>query len=454
MILMATVLVAGVHGLGGPALVTGQEWLYRREVLPEQFIYFLATRYLVALIGLATIVVVYLVAARLRGRAAGLLAAAALAVAPLHIENSRYATTDVPVALAVAIALLVTIRAVGDGRDRWWVAAGIAAGLAGSTKWNGLVVVAVPLLACLLATGRPTDLVGFARRRTPWLIGAAAGLTVLVVTPGLVLEPGLVLRAFLQLRRQYAAALPSDASSIATAAGDLASGLGPIALAVAIAGLVVLLAGRRPTGVPLVGFAIGYFAIVGLTPLQFSRNLVPLLPVLAVAAGVGAAGAGTWIARHLARALPQAGLRARPIVTLAPPVILAVALLLGTVALANSAWQPAALDTRTIAFDWIRTNIPAGSRIAREVYTPQLGPEYQGRALFYLNELSLADYRGLGIRFLIASESAYARFLVPGTSPPAGEFYAQLFQLPEVGRIEPGPGRQGPLIRIFELPAS
>ena len=47
--ILSAVVVAAVHGLGGPTLETGQPWLLEREVLPEQFAYFLATRLLVLL---------------------------------------------------------------------------------------------------------------------------------------------------------------------------------------------------------------------------------------------------------------------------------------------------------------------------------------------------------------------------------------------------------------------
>jgi hypothetical protein len=61
------------------------------------------------------------------------------------------------------------------------------------------------------------------------------------------------------------------------------------------------------------------------------------------------------------------------------------------------------------------------------------------------------DYRRLGVRYLIASDSAHARFLAPGASPVVAAFYTELLALPEVGRIEPGPGQQGPRIQVFEL---
>jgi hypothetical protein len=452
LVVLVSILVAAIHGLGGPTLDTSQHWLFEREVLPEQFVYFLAARYLVAILGLVTILLVYAIGARLRGRTAGLGAAAVLAVAPLHVENSRFATTDVPVAFGVALALLATLRAVDDGRDRWWIAAGIAAGLAGSTKWNGLAVLGVPLLACLLAGGRSGNVVSFARRRAPWLICLAALITVVVATPGIILEPRIAVSGLLQLRRQYGSVDPaSDVHSVAVAAGSLAAGLGPLILVIAVGGLALILAARRPTELPIAAFAAGYFAIVALTPRQFDRNLLPLLPYLALAASLGLTAAAGWTARRLAAGSPTPDPHHRLPGALLAGGVLAVALLPATVRQVAAAVQPQPPDTRTLAVEWVGSHIAAGASIVREVYTPQIGPEYRARAIFYLADQSLADYRRLGVQYLIASEAAYQRYLVPGASSPAAAFYAQLFELPEVGRIDSGPGRQGPLIRIFEL---
>jgi hypothetical protein len=361
----------------------------------------------------------------------------------------------VPLALGAACALLVTVRAIQDGRDRWWLAAGIAAGVAASTKWNGLAVLGVPLLACLLASDRPADFLAFARRRTPWLIGTAALATVLAITPGLLLEARTAARNLLQLGRHYSEVEPyTNVDSLSFAAGALVDGLGPLVLLAALAGIAIILAGRRPAELPIVAFVAVYFVVEALAPRQYERNLVLLLPFLAIAAGLAVATGTERLLALVGRRAAGSPSRVRIASAIVGATFLAVALAPGAIAQWQVAAAPTLPDTRTIAVDWIRANIPAGSAIAREVYSPQVGPEYRVQQTFYLADLAIADYRRLGIRYLIASESAYARFLAPGGSSAAAAFYAELFTLPEIGRIEPGPGRQGPRIRIFELTGS
>ena len=459
--ILSAFVAAAVHGLGGPTLATGQAWLQEREALPEQFVYFLAVRVLVTLMGLATILVVYAIGTRLRGRTAGIAAAAIVAVSPLHITDSRFATTDVPLALAGAVALLITIWAVSDGRDRAWLAAGIAAGVAASTKWNGLAIVGVPLLAWALTTGpvrdlvRPAHVIALARRRTPWLIGGAAVATVLAITPGLLLEFRTAGRNILQLGRHYGEAEPNTTvDSLSYAAGAMLQGLGPLAIAASLVGFALLAARRRPAELPLAAFAGAYFLVVALAPRQYERNLMLLVPFVAVAAGVAISGVADWAASRLAGGRPASRAGSRGALgAAAAAAFLAIALVPGTVAQAQAAALPVAPDTRTIAVGWIHANIPAGSSIAREVYTPQVGPEYRVEQTDYLADHALDDYRRQGVRYLVASEAAYGRFLAPDGDPATAAFYAQLFALPERGRIERGPGEQGPLIRIFDLAA-
>jgi hypothetical protein len=93
-------------------------------------------------------------------------------------------------------------------------------------------------------------------------------------------------------------------------------------------------------------------------------------------------------------------------------------------------------------------------RIARlgERETPLLMPdEYRLRPRFYLPERSLDWYRDAGTQVVVSSSYAYGRYLGNPTTPDQDAWYRALFTLPEIFRVEPGPGRPGPTIRIFQL---
>ena len=82
---------------------------------------------------------------RLFHRAAAVAGASLLALAFLHVRDSHYGVTDVPMSFMVLVAFLCAVRLSQSGARRDLVLAGIAAGLAASTKYNGGLV-ALPVL--------------------------------------------------------------------------------------------------------------------------------------------------------------------------------------------------------------------------------------------------------------------------------------------------------------------
>ncbi len=82
----------------------------------------------------------------------GLLAAALLGGCYLHVIHSHYATFDVMVGLMVTLALLFSLLMFQQREAKWYLLAGLCAGLAGATKYNGAIAVLIPLTAHVLAT--------------------------------------------------------------------------------------------------------------------------------------------------------------------------------------------------------------------------------------------------------------------------------------------------------------
>src|SRR5215208_4385823 len=77
-----------------------------------------------ALMGMATVALVYDLTRRLWGRTAGFVAGLVLAVTPITVAISRYNNPDALLALCCVGALWCLVRALQDGRTRWIVLAG------------------------------------------------------------------------------------------------------------------------------------------------------------------------------------------------------------------------------------------------------------------------------------------------------------------------------------------
>ena len=103
-----------------------------------------------ALLGVATVAVVWWLGRRLFGPAAGLVAAALLALDDLHITYSRAALVDVSLTFFAMLAILCFCRVMRNGSWAWTVGAGLATGLAWNTKYNGFLPVVVGALAVVV----------------------------------------------------------------------------------------------------------------------------------------------------------------------------------------------------------------------------------------------------------------------------------------------------------------
>src|SRR5215510_1314691 len=151
--------------------------------------FYLIGRTLTALMGTATIAVLYVLAAELYGATVGLLAGLFLTVNLLHIRDSHYITTDVPLTFLITLALLFVFRYWRDGRRRDALWAGLFAGLAASMKYPGGLVLLPLALAHLLRERPPGGIARWVLSPTMTLAGLLAAVGFLIGTPYAMLTP-------------------------------------------------------------------------------------------------------------------------------------------------------------------------------------------------------------------------------------------------------------------------
>ena len=126
-------------------------------------------RSLSALAGVAVIPVAYLVARELRGRRAGLMAAALVAVNPMLLWYSQEARAYSLLVLLCSVSLLYCVRAQRYGRRRDFTVWGIASGLALATHYFAVFTLFAEALILLRRRGRQS-LAGI------WIVGLTAAL--------------------------------------------------------------------------------------------------------------------------------------------------------------------------------------------------------------------------------------------------------------------------------------
>src|SRR5436190_3699465 len=123
-----------------------------------------------ALMGIASVALVYDLTRRVFGRAAGFVAGLVLALTPITVAISRHNNPDALLVLCCVGALWALVRAFEDGRTRWIVLSGLLVGLGFEAKMAVALMVA-PGIAAAWLWFAPS---GFGRAFRQLLAGGAA----------------------------------------------------------------------------------------------------------------------------------------------------------------------------------------------------------------------------------------------------------------------------------------
>ena len=419
---------------------TQGHWSALAQAPTEEF--YLWGRAVTAIVGTATVWLIYRVGLYWGGRTA-LVAAVMLAVMPMHVRESHRALTDVPATFFVTLTLLLSLR--GHERATPWpfVLAGAVAGLAGATKYNAGLAIIIPLIACALTPVRPS------RRVTLAWIGLGAFLGFLCAAPYTLLDLPHFLNGFAYLASEYRAPLSGDPvwlreiKSLRIALGWP----GGIVVfgALALGAVRIVVGPDRVKWVLATIFPLLYFFFVSRQNLFFARYMLPMVPFLSL---LGAAGV-VWIAdaarRTIApRPVRQAVIAALTLITIVPPAYAS----LQFVAQESRVW------TTEQAYHWILHRLPKGTPIRFEgSVTIRLPPDYKASYVKQLGHQDLDAYREDGIQYLVASSQVFGKFFEdPAGYPEENRQYRRLFEhTEEVARFTGTDEHPGPELRILRV---
>lgn len=416
------VLPKELHGF----LVGLYEWLRHPldlSVRADQTTLILVGRLISAVLGTATVPVVFVAARRLGGATAGLLAAALMAASVEHIRGSHFFTSDISLTFFCALALAAFVAVADSGRPRAYVAAGLAVGAALSCKYTAAFLFLPLAVAHVLAPNRP-DL------RAPWSawgrwlgLGAAALLiasAVFLLTNPLIfghpakfvsdVYEGIVTPNFGDTgpiwTRQFADVQHLWAYWFTNL---LPWGLGP---AFTIAGLLgigwALWRGGR-TGWTLASYVLAYYAIAAQATTPYIRYILPLVPALAVAAG--ALGHAVLHRRHARWRLPA---------TAAVVSVLGITWL-WAIAYMNVYAQE---DSRVQAAEFIQERIPHDAHVLVEPSqnTPPMGA-YFTAPVFHQDYIGWGPHTVRTDYYNLYTLDVYASMYYQAVSPEAKRRY-------------------------------
>ncbi len=320
--------------------------------------FYVWARVLTVILGTGTIFLVYKIGSKIYDKKAGLLAALFLAVAFGHIEHSRSITSDVPVTFFDTFAVLAAVNLVLTGKRKWYVLAGILAGYAAATKYNNVLILTALLAAHLLNQHKKHTF------DKDLLIGAlcfVAGF--LVGSPYSILDP----REFAEnvsFHLYYFGEphAPGMYPGLMQGMADYGkymfyTGLGKSLAILACLGIFLGLFKKLKTHLVLLVFPVIYFLFVSSQTYRGERFAIPLMPFLALFAASGLYIFTQFIFYRVPKFQKAQNFVA---VTLAFLVVFAPA----RRSIKNSCEIYHSKETRVQAAEWMKQNLPAGSKVA------------------------------------------------------------------------------------------
>ena len=375
-------------------------------------------------------------------RSLAVVAAALVACAPPLIQDSEKIGVDTLMAAMCLVTTWLSLRVLERPTLGRTALAGLAAGLAVSSKYNAMPIVVVPLLACLLSG-----------RFSPSMLTAALGLPAVgffAGTPYGLFYPADLLNGMAQEIVHYAA--PSHGNPTVEPGWPHAvrflrwlsnNAVGVTVTLAGIAGAALLpIAGRdRRAAIVMLAFAMAFAVLMFNQRVAYFRNMLVLVPFFAVAA--------TWaaerLAKHLSRQswMPSGGRAAvMPVLVfflLAQPTVMAINL-------------------------WRETGTAPESRHLVSAWLAEAASPETETAIDAALQLPAADYRTTGITVARTDQltdpmrlflDGYDRVVVG----PNFELPAHATDLLQVHRIFAGDRSQtyiprNPEVTIYNLPAT
>jgi hypothetical protein len=291
-------------------ILNAARWIYEMAAQPlvlttfqDATTYMALGRAVSATLATAAIPVIYAVAIRVGGPAAGLFAAAYLALSVLPIRDAHFFTADISMTFFCMLTWLGLLSLAETGTTRSAIATGVAFAAALTCHHRAIFMAAPIALACLVS---PAPMDASRSGETRWSSWAARGLILVAATAAtfVLLDP-LVLPYFDKFLFDLRVATTEPASGALPIAAahfvDLSHprlfwftnllwwGMGPALEVASLVGVAWLLTRTTVPALLVAAVPIAYFVSAAGSPTPFVRYAIPLVTALTVAAGAWSA---------------------------------------------------------------------------------------------------------------------------------------------------------------------
>jgi hypothetical protein len=362
-IYMLTILYGGIFAtgrlMGDFNGVSDFVELYR----VDPTILYYSGRLISALFGIATILLVFIIARRIFNKKTAYIAALLIGISPVHVQYSQLVRMDVQLTVFLLVACWFSLEIIQKAALKDYLLSGTFLGLAVTTKFPGIVFALSILLAHLFT--KPSDL----KHHTKVLASVGAFLSaVFISSPFLFLDYQNVLKDILFEARSshLGATSPGFAQNLVwyvsyafpkaiSAAGLFLAGLG----------IVLSIFSKQRNKLLFIVFPLSFLLFISMLNLRWVRWIIPIIPFLCIFCAFGIDQLTHWFAKHVHLHAGWGVGIVLTVVTLVPMCISNF----------QQVKEASGNDTRTIARQWIIDNIPVNSILLMELYGPQLPKE-------------------------------------------------------------------------------
>jgi 4-amino-4-deoxy-L-arabinose transferase-like glycosyltransferase len=385
---------------------------------------FVIGRLLTLLLSLGTIGTVYVIGTVLFDRTTGLLSTLFIVFSFLHITHSYVATVDSPMVFWAMLSFLMSAVIFLNGpKLRYYILNGIFIGLAIGTKYTAFIAV-VPLLYSHLYRHSFSIKKIFDRKLI--LAFLVLPLAFIISTPYAILDFQKFYTDILWEAKHYSETghpgYEAESTSYRAYSSCLLNGFGLIPIIISFLGIVRLLWNKKSTAFLLLLFPSSFFIFVGSYKVCFERNILIAIPFLSIFAGYYMAATLQSFFEHAKHCVIQ--IREKQIIAMVGEKNFYLSLILVTFGLAAAYGvygqgfksyeymkKISLPNTIWISTKWIENNIPPGSKIALDYYTPR--PDKTLFKLDYAGLCGLAKKSNLQMYdYLVASSGDYGRFFM------------------------------------------
>jgi 4-amino-4-deoxy-L-arabinose transferase-like glycosyltransferase len=350
--------------------------------------------------GVGTVGLVYLVGKQITGRTAvGALASLMVAISPTNVWHSRLITPDTFVTFFSLASLLASILVYQQGKTWQYVVAGICVGLTASSKYNGGLIVLSLILAHFLHYGKTAF-----KQPKIYLALLLCGVGFIATTPYAVLDSAKFLTDLRFEAHHYSTGHAGmEGNSLEWYLNYMWNTGGGLYL-FAVLGILYGSILRSKEISLLSIFPLVYFAFISSFVVRNDRTILPLTPFLFLLAA--------WFLIFMfdkLRNLQTESLR-RLFLTVLVLLIIAVLALPISNTIADTQ-RLTTVNSRETARIWIDINLPPGSKVAIESYSPFVNPsKFSVQGFGRMIDHDAEWYVEQGFDYLVFSQGMYGRF--------------------------------------------